>query len=146
MTRKFTLEQAQALLPEVERLMRSAVAARESYEAAEAEIQGVKRKAAVMGGVSMNPRRLRELNQSREAGAQTIRESIEGIHEMGVQVKDLNMGLADFPTLYRGAEVLLCWKLGETGISYWHGLEEGFGGRKRIDRDFLDHHEGGEEH
>ena len=42
--------------------------------------------------------------------------------------------------------MLLCWKLGEAGIGHWHGLEEGFRGRKAIDRDFLDNHEGDEEH
>ena len=57
-------------------------------------------------------------------------------------VKDLDVGLIDFPTLYRGEEVYLCWKLGETGIQYWHGIDEGFRGRKKIDRDFLDNHKG----
>jgi hypothetical protein len=54
-------------------------------------------------------------------------------------VKDLDIGLIDFPTLFRGREVYLCWRMGETGIRYWHG-EEGFRGRKEIDRDFLDNH------
>jgi hypothetical protein len=48
----------------------------------------------------------------------------------------------DFPTLFRGVEVYLCWKLGESGIEFWHGVDEGFRGRKPIDQDFLDHHEG----
>jgi hypothetical protein len=61
---------------------------------------------------------------------------------MGVLVKDLDTGLVDFPTLFRGVEVYLCWKLGENGIEFWHGVEEGFRGRKSIDQDFLDHHEG----
>jgi hypothetical protein len=54
-------------------------------------------------------------------------------------VKDLDTGLVDFPTLFRGQEVYLCWKLGEASIEFWHSVDEGFRGRKAIDRDFRDH-------
>jgi hypothetical protein len=57
-------------------------------------------------------------------------------------VKDLDTGLVDFPTMYRGVEVCLCWKLGEGAIGYWHGVDEGFRGRKPIDQDFRDQHRG----
>ena len=57
----------------------------------------------------------------------------------GAQIKDLDIGLIDFLTMYRGREVLLCWKLGEEGIGYWHGTEEGFRGRKPIDDEFREH-------
>ena len=55
-------------------------------------------------------------------------------------IKDLEIGLIDFPTLFRGQEVYLCWKLGEDKIRFWHGIHEGFRGRKAIDQDFLDNH------
>jgi hypothetical protein len=55
-------------------------------------------------------------------------------------VKDLDTGLLDFPTLYQGREVYLCWRLGESQINYWHGVDEGFAGRKAIDDDFLANH------
>jgi len=48
----------------------------------------------------------------------------------------------DFPTLLRGDEVYLCWRLGEPCIGFWHGVDEGFRGRKPVDRDFLDNHRG----
>ena len=57
-------------------------------------------------------------------------------------VKDLDSGLIDFPTLFRGDEVYLCWKLGESGIGFWHKIEDGFPGRKPIDQDFKDNHRG----
>ena len=57
-------------------------------------------------------------------------------------MKDLDTGLVDFPTLFRGQEVYLCWKLGEPSIEYWHSVDQGFRGRKPIDRDFRDHLEG----
>ena len=67
---------------------------------------------------------------------------MERINNWGVQVKDLDTGLIDFPTLYKGREVLLCWKLGEERIAYWHGVEEGFRGRKAIDDEFREEHRG----
>ena len=58
---------------------------------------------------------------------------MNAIHERGVIVKDLDTGLVDFPALRDGEEILLCWRLGEDEVAYWHGLEEGFAGRKRLD-------------
>ena len=78
----------------------------------------------------------------RDAAAARLRDLIERIQEFGCVVKDLDTGLVDFPTLFRGTEVYLCWKLGETAIAFWHGVEEGFRGRKAIDQDFRDHHRG----
>jgi len=54
--------------------------------------------------------------------------------------------LIDFPTLLRGEEVYLCWRVGEEGIQFWHRVEEGYRGRKRIDADFLIHHRGDPAH
>jgi len=59
------------------------------------------------------------------------------IDAIGVQVKDLDMGLLDFPCVVDDQIVLLCWKLGEDKIEYWHGVEEGYRGRKRIDERIL---------
>jgi hypothetical protein len=146
MPRFFSLELAQSLLPEVEDRLRQAMQAREGLEQAETEIRRQAGKAQVMGGVLLDPVRMAEVGRQRSGAALALRESMEGITDLGVQVKDLDTGLVDFPTLYRGAEVLLCWRLGEKGISHWHGLEEGFRGRKRIDRDFLDHHAGDAAH
>lgn len=73
-----------------------------------------------------------------------LQSSFESLAALGVQVKDLEMGLVDFPTVYRGRDVLLCWKMGEPDIAWWHGAEEGFFGRKPIDEDFdLNHGSGG---
>jgi hypothetical protein len=78
----------------------------------------------------------------RDSAAAQLRDSMEAIEKLGCLLKDLDIGLADFPTLYRGREAYLCWKLGETAIRFWHGEDEGFAGRKPIDRDFLEHHGG----
>lgn len=70
-------------------------------------------------------------------------DSLTAIQEHGAQVKDLDAGLVDFPTRYLGHEVRLCYRIGDSGISHWHGVEDGDRGRRRIDRRFLDHHSGG---
>ena len=78
----------------------------------------------------------------RDSAAAQLRDSMEAIEKLGCLLKDLDIGLADFPTLYRGREAYLCWKLGETAIRFWHGVDEGFAGRKPIDRDFVENHGG----
>ena len=55
------------------------------------------------------------------------------IHGRGAIVKDLDEGLVDFPARREGEEILLCWRLGEDDVAFWHGLEEGFAGRRPID-------------
>jgi len=58
---------------------------------------------------------------------------VERLDDLGVQVKDLDLGLLDFPSSREGDDVLLCWHVGEEQVSYWHGLDEGYAGRKPID-------------
>ena len=146
MSKRFTLEEAQRLLPEVGRLLRSAIDAKSTYQEAERAIQEMNERIMMMGGVLVDRDRALDAKTRREQAAAVLRNAIEGVQEIGCQVKDLDIGLVDFPTLFRGVEVLLCWKLGEPGIEYWHGVEEGFRGRKAIDQDFLDHHEGDRPH
>jgi hypothetical protein len=67
-----------------------------------------------------------------ERAAAAIARCIEGIQELGAIVKDIDRGLVDFPALRDGEEVLLCWQLGEDEIRYWHGVDEGFAGRKKL--------------
>ncbi len=58
---------------------------------------------------------------------------VERLEELGVVVKDVDAGLVDFPALREGEDVLLCWRVGEPSVAYWHSLDEGFAGRKPID-------------
>jgi hypothetical protein len=146
MPRYFTLRQAELLLPEVGRLLDGALRAKQRYEELDGELKEVARSVFLAGGMRLDPARLGALKEERDVMADALREPLESIANLGVLIKDLDIGLVDFPTLYRGREVLLCWRLGEEGISFWHGLEEGFRGRKPIDHDFLEHHDGGESH
>jgi hypothetical protein len=61
-----------------------------------------------------------------------LRQHLEFITKLGIQVKDLDTGLIDFPTMRDGEEVLLCWRLGEPNIACWHTYEDGYMGRRPI--------------
>jgi len=142
MPRFFTLQQAEKLLPEVESALREAIALKSEYAEAEKEQQNFSTRITLLGGVSVDRAQLLDRRHRRESSAQRLKETIEKIQEFGCLVKDLDTGLIDFPTLLNGVEVYLCWKLGESGIHFWHGVEEGFRGRKSIDRDFLRDYQG----
>jgi hypothetical protein len=146
MARYFTWEQASRLLPEVGRLLEAAVQARASYGEAETALSELKKRIETMGGVSVDRNSVLVIQESRTAAVRSLENSLQAIAELGVQVKDLDTGLVDFPTLYRGGEALLCWRLGEAGIGFWHGVEDGFRGRQRIDAEFLDRHRGSGDH
>ena len=64
------------------------------------------------------------------------RESVAEIDAIGVQVKDLEAGLLDFPCRLDDQVVLLCWRMGETSIEHWHTVEAGFKGRQPVDERF----------
>ena len=142
MSKRFTLIEAERLLPEVEALMRDAVALKAEYETADNAISELSHRVTMMGGMVIDRDRVIESRERRDRSAKELRETVERLQDIGCLIKDLDMGLVDFPTLFRGEEVYLCWKLGETGISFWHGVQEGFGGRKKIDAEFLDNHQG----
>ena len=143
MPKRFTLAEAQALIPRVDRLLRNAIERKTTYEETEREIHsfpGTRDDDGRRGGGSRP--RARFAQPARTAPRRELRSAIEEVQEIGCLIKDLDIGLIDFPTTYHGNEVYLCWKLGESGIEYWHGVDEGFRGRKPIDQDFLDNHEG----
>ncbi|MEZ5351056.1 MAG: DUF2203 domain-containing protein [Bryobacteraceae bacterium] len=142
MSRHFHIDQARKLLPLVARDMQQAIALKEEHELATAQLQAMHQHVAMMGGVILDRERLMSHRTRREASAGRLKEVLDNIHDLGVQIKDLDIGLLDFPTFYQDREVLLCWRLGEDDIEYWHGVDEGFRGRKLIDQDFLENHRG----
>jgi hypothetical protein len=142
MPKRFTLAEAESLIPKVESLLRSAILAKVEYEKAERVIQDFSEHIMLMGGVTVDRKQAVDARNRRENEAAELRGAIENVQEIGCVVKDLDMGLIDFPTLFRGEDVYLCWKLGEPSIAFWHGVDEGFRGRKPIDQDFRDNHRG----
>jgi hypothetical protein len=142
MPKFFTLQQAEKILPDVETAIREAITAKAAYERTESEWQSVSQRVAIMGGMRVDRARLMEQKNGQEAAARAFQQAVERVHDFGCLVKDLDIGLIDFPTLFQGEEVYLCWKLGERGIGFWHGVTEGFRGRKPIDSGFLEQHRG----
>lgn len=142
MTRYFTLSEALDLLPVVERYLREAMDGKARMDEAEKGLQDLHRKVTMMGGASLNPADNVALRKRRDDAVMRVKAACDTINEFGVQIKDLDIGLIDFPTLYHGSEVLLCYRLGEDSIRFWHGTEEGFRGRKPIDQEFIDGHRG----
>ncbi len=142
MPRYFTLDEARAAMPAVGRSIREAIHARIRYEEAEKAIQDLTRRILMLGGVSVDTVAAEAWKNQYESSGQALKQAMERIEEIGALVKDLNSGLIDFPTLFLGEEVYLCWRMDETDIDHWHGVHEGFAGRKAIDRHFLENHRG----
>jgi hypothetical protein len=142
MSQRFTLAEAERLIPLLERLLREAVSMKAEFDEADGLIQAMHQRVAMMGGVTIDRNSAVDARGRREVAGARLRRAIEQAQETGGLVKDLDTGLVDFPTMYRGVEVYLCWKLGERAIGYWHGVDEGFRGRKPIDQDFRDQHRG----
>ncbi len=142
MPRHFTLTEAERMLPDVDRALRDALFHKAEYQTAEAELNATMQGIRMAGGSRVNPGPILATRARRDASTGALREVFERIEQMGVLVKDLDIGLIDFLTLYQGREVCLCWKLGEERIRFWHGMEEGFAGRKPIDDEFLENHRG----
>jgi hypothetical protein len=142
MPRFFTLQQAEKLLPEVEAAIRRALELKAGYDGVESERRRIAQRVTMLGGAHMDRALALEQKTRAEEAARALEQALEYIHSFGCLVKDLDTGLIDFPTLFRGQEVYLCWKLGEPGIGFWHGVSEGFRGRKRVDSVFLQEHRG----
>jgi hypothetical protein len=128
----FTLEEAQTLLPVLESLLRTAIDSKHLIEEVDDELQDTAHRVFLNGGMLLNVVKLARRKAEREKAVQRVKDAVAEIDATGVQVKDLDVGLLDFPCRVNGEIILLCWKLGEQGITHWHGTEEGFAGRKPI--------------
>jgi hypothetical protein len=131
--RTFTLDEAQLLLPVLESLLRGAIAGKRVMDEVEAEMQILNHRIFLNGGTFVDIVPVARRKVDRGKAEQQVRDALGEIDSIGVQVKDLSIGLLDFPCEVEGQTILLCWKLGEKSITHWHGTEEGFAGRKPID-------------
>lgn len=132
--RTFTLDEAQCLLPVLESLLRTAIKAKQVIEESDAELQALHHRIFLSGGMFLDIVPLARRRAERAKAEQQAKDALAEIDSTGVQVKDLSIGLLDFPCEVEGQTILLCWKLGEPAIAHWHGLQEGFAGRKPIDQ------------
>jgi hypothetical protein len=132
----FTLDEAQSLLPVLESLLKRALEGKQSAESAESELAELARQIYLSGGMRIDTAKTAKLRSEMEGHLQRVRESIAEIDSIGVQVKDLDTGLLDFPFRLDDQVVLLCWRLGEPSIEHWHTVESGFKGRQPVDDRF----------
>ena len=125
-SRVFTVEEANAEVPRltalIERLQRGALAL-ERERAAWTAAHGASEVAPDV--------LLRERPLARQA-ADELNAVMTELERLGVELKDLDLGLVDFPTEQQGHEAFLCWQYGEPEVAFWHGLDEGFAGRRPL--------------
>jgi hypothetical protein len=133
LSKTFTLSEAQTLLPVVEALLRKAQSAAVRAGQIEQEMQMLSHRIFLSGGLHVDVSVAARRKAEHDKAVQEAKDTLGEIDSIGVQVKDLEQGLLDFPSVMDGKTVLLCWKLGEPTIAYWHTEEEGFAGRKPLD-------------
>jgi len=129
--RHFTPEEANAALDEVRPLVERLVEHRRAHVAALARQEELEERIRGNGG-GIPPSTLADAAEEVEREARELAKTIDRIDEHGAQVKDLDEGLIDFPALREGETVLLCWRLDEDEIRYWHSVEDGFAGRRPL--------------
>lgn len=132
----FSLDEAQSLLPILESLLRRAIEAKTIAGAVEAELQMLSQRIFLYGGILVDVAGLARKRMAQGTAVQQAQDALQEIDSIGVQVKDLDKGLLDFPCQVGEQIVLLCWQLGEKKIDFWHTVEAGFQGRQPLDERF----------
>lgn len=129
--RYFTVAEANAALEELRPVAEEMVARRSELVDAQGRRASLGAQVVTNGG-DLTPSDFAEADEELEHAASALARCVERIQAEGVLVKDLDQGLLDFPALRAGEEILFCWRVGEDEIEYWHGIEEGFAGRKPL--------------
>lgn len=132
----FTFEEAQALLPVMESLLKRAQEGKQAAEEVESELSAIAQRIYINGGMRVDVGKVAGLRAEVDKHMTLVRESVSEIDSIGVQVKDLDTGLLDFPFRLDDQVVLLCWRMGERGIEHWHTVDAGFKGRQPVDERF----------
>lgn len=122
--RHFTVEQANSLLPRLRPLVAEMLAARQRILDARPEIWPVLESAIGNGGSKKAGEMVTEFER--------LQRCVLEISALGVELKDINTGLCDFPSRRHGREVYLCWRYDEPSVAHWHDLEAGFAGRQPL--------------
>ena len=132
----FTLDEAQSLLPVLESLLKRAIEGKQLAQQVESGLAEMVRRIYISGGMRADVTKVALLRAEMEGHVQRVRESIAEIDSIGVQVKDIDAGLLDFPCRLEDEVVLLCWRMGEPAIEHWHPADSGFRDRQPVDERF----------
>jgi hypothetical protein len=129
--RYFTAEEANELLPVVRTLVERMVLHRRALALATVRHARIAAKIAGNGG-GVDPHEVDRLQSKVDAEAEAVVDCVDELQRIGVLIKDLDDGLIDFPARRGDEDVLLCWRLGEDAVEYWHTLDGGFAGRRPL--------------
>ena len=124
------------MLPLLESLLKRAIEGKRAAQGIESELTELGRRIYLAGGMRVNLAEAGRKRTELEAHTQRVKESVAEIDSIGVQVKDVDSGLLDFPCRIDDQVVLLCWRMGETSIEHWHTVEGGFKSRQPVDERF----------
>ena len=130
--RYFTASEVEALLPRLSAIVERAMGAQAAVAAARGRLRSEQRRVELAGGGVVNRAAWRRDVEAIARATEATQQGLDEILQLGGVAKDLEMGLVDFPHLREGREVNLCWRYGEDRIRFWHGLNEGFAGRKPL--------------
>jgi hypothetical protein len=130
--RYFTVAEVEALIPELTEIMKRVMAAHADVGAVRERLRAEQQRIAAVGGGVPDRAAWRDAQARVERLTSDLQQGLEDIMALGGTPKDIGIGLVDFLHLREGDEVNLCWKYGEREIRHWHGLDEGYAGRKPL--------------
>jgi hypothetical protein len=136
--RYFTVRAIEALIPRLESLMGRVMDVHAEATRLRGALEAAQREVVLAGGMRLRPEWWRGRRARIDKATREMRAGLAEILATGGVPKDLELGLVDFLGLVGGREVNLCWRYGEKHIRFWHGLDEGFGGRKAIPENELE--------
>ena len=134
----FTYQRAMAVLPEIIELLKAAIEAKGARRKAEAAQVAYKKRLVMVGGAFPNQNRMAAYADQAKTSYEAMKLAIDRVRDQGVEIRDLDQGMIDFPARYQNQPVYLCFQLGESAITHWHAADEGIDGRKLIDQAFID--------
>jgi hypothetical protein len=131
----FTVDEVEAMIPALERIFVQVLQLRAGLHALGQKLDraGLSPSRDGEADDDAGPPAVRQARAVFQGLDEALNDEIEGIHALGGQMKDIELGLVDFPSTRDGEEILLCWKLGEKSIGYWHAVDGGFASRRPID-------------
>jgi len=131
--RLFTLKEAERTRVEVEPILVQAIESRRKQLRVAERLGEMAQRISLSGGMTIRYDEAAELRLEHDNLLRTVKSALERIESTGCVVKDLDVGLLDFPSIVNDEEVYLCWRLGEDRIRFYHRQDEGFAGRKPLD-------------
>ena len=129
----FTVGEVEALIPALERIFVQVLQLRAGLRALGQKLDRQPEEVGRETEIESGPPAVRQAKAVFRGLDEALNDEIERIRALGGDVKDLDLGLVDFPSTRNGEEILLCWKLGEKSLGYWHSVDGGFASRRPID-------------